>query len=77
MRRFYFYVPKGRTKQIREEARAKNLIAKYMAEAVQRETHPGWPEGYFERVVGKWQGEPLERPEQPPFETRDLLFWDT
>ena len=76
MRRFYFYVSKGRPKQIREEA--KNLsVSKCVAEAVQRETHPGWPEGYFEQVVGKWQGEPLERPEQLPFEERDLLFWDT
>jgi len=33
----------------------------------------GWPPGFFEHVVGSWQGEPLTRPEQPPLEQRDGL----
>jgi hypothetical protein len=35
-----------------------------------------WPEGFFEEVVGGWQG-PLERPDQGRFEsTRDTEFMD-
>ncbi len=72
MPQLHFYVPEDVAKRIQEKAKAKNLsVSKFVAETMQRETHSGWPEGYFEQVVGKWQGEPLERPEQLPFEVRD------
>ena len=32
-----------------------------------------WPKGFFEDVVGGWQGEPLDRPEQGHAERRDRL----
>jgi len=47
--------------------------ARYLADLVEREVGKGWPEGFFERVVGAWQGEPLERPPQPAFEEREEL----
>ena len=31
----------------------------------------GWPPGYFERNAGSFRDEPLERPEQLPFEKRE------
>jgi len=31
-----------------------------------------WPEGYFERTFGKWEGA-LERPPQGEFETREAF----
>lgn len=35
----------------------------------------GWSPGFFETVIGSWEGEPLERPPQLPFEVReDLTF---
>ena len=72
MPQLHFYVPDDVAKQIQEKAKAKNLsVSKYVAEMMQRETHSGWPEGYFERVVGKWQGGPLERPEELPTEEQD------
>ena len=72
MPQLHFYVPDDVAKQIQEKAKAKNLsVSKYVAEMVQRETHSGWPKGYFERVVGKWQGEPLERSEELPTEEQD------
>ena len=50
MRRRHFYVSENVAKQLREKAVAKNLSAsKYVAETMQRKTHAGWPEGYFER----------------------------
>jgi hypothetical protein len=33
----------------------------------------GWQPGFFEEVIGSWEGEPLERPEQLPYETREEL----
>lgn len=72
MPQLHFYVPDKIAKRIKEKAKARNMsVSKFVAETMQRETHLGWPEGYFERVVGKWQGEPLERPKQLPLEERD------
>jgi hypothetical protein len=33
----------------------------------------GWQPGFFEEVIGSWKGEPLERPEQLPYEVREEL----
>lgn len=33
----------------------------------------GWPPGFFEEVIGGWQGEMLERPEQGEYEVREEL----
>jgi len=30
----------------------------------------GWQPGFFEEVIGSWEGEPLERPGQLPYEVR-------
>lgn len=74
MPQLHFYVPDDVAKRIQEKAKAKNMsVSKFVAETMQRETHSGWPEGYFERVVGGWKGEPLERPEQPPLEERNFF----
>jgi len=32
-----------------------------------------WQPGFFEEVIGSWEGEPLERPEQLPYEIREEL----
>jgi hypothetical protein len=37
-------------------------------------TKKGWIPGFFEEVIGGWVGEPLERPEQGEYETRETLF---
>jgi hypothetical protein len=31
----------------------------------------GWMPGFFEEVIGSWEGEPLIRPEQGKYETRE------
>lgn len=43
---------------------------------IQRVTPPlqGWMPGFFEEVIGGWVGEPLSRPEQGEYETREQLF---
>lgn len=73
MPQLHFYVPEEVARRIREKAKAKNLsVSKFVAETMQRETHVGWPEGYFETVVGSWLGE-FPEPEELPFEERDPL----
>ena len=74
MPQFHFYVPDDIARQIQEKAKASNMsVSRFVAEIMQRETASGWPKGYFERVVGAWQGEVLERPEELTFEERDEL----
>jgi hypothetical protein len=34
----------------------------------------GWMTVFFEEVIGGWVGEPLTRPEQGEYETREQLF---
>ena len=65
------YVPDAAADVIRKRAEARGIsVSRYLAELVQREIGGGWPEGYFEAVVGKWQGAVPSRPVQGPLETR-------
>lgn len=36
----------------------------------------GWQPRFFEEVIGSWEGEPLKRPEQLPYEIREELTFD-
>ena len=68
------YVPDSIAEAIRRRARARGIpVSRYLAELVRREVSGGWPEGYFEAVVGKWQGESLVRTEQGELEMRATL----
>jgi hypothetical protein len=59
-----FYVPEEVAEKVKiVAAREGKPISKYLADLVKRELSPGWPEGYFEHVLGSWQG-PLDRPEE-------------
>ena len=65
------YIPDAAADVIRKRAEARGIsVSRYLAELVQREVGSGWPEGYFEAVVGKWQGEAPTRPAQGRLETR-------
>ncbi|CAN5784868.1 hypothetical protein BH24DEI2_BH24DEI2_25220 [soil metagenome] len=73
MPQLHLYVPDEVAKRLREQAKAKKIsLSKHLAEIVQRETPTGWPEGYFEEVVGGWIGD-FEEPEDLPLEERDPL----
>jgi hypothetical protein len=48
-------------------------ISRYIAELVRREIGTDWPDGFFEEVVGGWQGKPLKRAPQGQFEEREPL----
>ncbi len=73
MPQLHLYVPDEVAKRLREQAKTRKMsLSKYLAEIVQRETPTGWPEGYFEEVVGSWVGD-FEEPEDLPLEERDPL----
>jgi hypothetical protein len=67
------YVPEDVAEKVRAAAsREGKPVSRYLAELVRRDVGVGWPEGYFERVLGSWQGK-LERPDDPPPQERDGL----
>jgi hypothetical protein len=60
--------------EIKRRAETQGLsVSRFVMGLVQREIGKGWPQGFFEEVVGGWQGEPLERPAQLTLETREEL----
>lgn len=72
MTQLHCYVPEEIARQAQARAMQSGLsLSRYLAELVKRDvgTNEGWPEGYFE-LFGKWEGAPLERAEQLPFEKR-------
>jgi hypothetical protein len=70
----HFYVPDELGEEIRRRAQAQGVpLSRYLVEIVQRELGGGWPPSYFDDVVGRWEGEPLERPAQGDVEQRDSL----
>jgi hypothetical protein len=76
MPQLHFYVPDQMADRIRQQAVAAGMsISQYLAEVVKRELQPEWPDGFFEEVVGGWQGLPLERPAQGEFDERKPLLF--
>ena len=72
MPQLHLYVPEGIANVVRHRARARRMtVSGYLAELVKREVASGWPDGYFEDVVGGWRGKPLKRAAQGGFEHRD------
>ena len=75
MPQLHFYIPKDLADRIQREAQAaQKSVSSYLAELVKREMAPTWPEGFFEDVVGNWQGEELQRPPQGEYEQRIALI---
>ena len=74
MAQLHFYLPNATAGEIKRRAQAAGkTVSKYLAELVTRELNAGWPNGFFEEVVGGWKGEPLERPDQGLPEKRNGL----
>ena len=74
MPQLHLYVPDRVAGVVRERARARGMtVSGYLAELVTREVASDWPEGYFDQVVGGWEGGPLRRPAQGRFESREEL----
>ena len=74
MPQLHVYVPDRVASVVRERARARGkTVSGYLAELVTREVASDWPRGYFDQVVGGWEGRPLRRPAQGRFERREKL----
>jgi hypothetical protein len=74
MPQLHCYVPEQLARKVQERAAAAGIsTSRYLAELLQREVDNSWPEGYFEQVVGGWQGEELVRPPQLAPEERDAF----
>jgi hypothetical protein len=71
MPQLHLYVPEDVAAKVREKAKARKLtVSRFLAEVIKREVGEGWPDGYFERVCGKWKGEfpELTRDEPEPLD---------
>jgi hypothetical protein len=74
MPQLHLYVPDETAAQVTARAKARGIsVSKLLAEMVHQEIGKGWPDSFFEEVVGGWKGEPLERPDQLTLEKRDRL----
>lgn len=75
MPQLHFYVSEKTAAYVKKKAESAGLsVSKYIAELVENEVAIDWPEGFFEEVVGGWEGEPLERAPQGAYEVRLDLF---
>ncbi|TCJ20704.1 ribbon-helix-helix protein, CopG family [Rubrobacter taiwanensis] len=74
MPQLHLYVPEETAEALRRRARERgSSLSAYLAEIVGREVGgERWPEGFFEEVLGRWEGE-LERPPQGAYEDRARL----
>ena len=74
MPQLHLCVPEDVARQLRERARAAGMsVSRYLAAIIRVEVNQNWPEGFFEDVVGGWQGKPLRRPVQSKREERESL----
>ncbi|HSK74840.1 MAG TPA: hypothetical protein VLQ45_00150 [Thermoanaerobaculia bacterium] len=77
MTRLQIELPDAMAVELRRRAEGEGVTVSHLiVDLLQRDAGDvgkSWPEGFFERVAGAWQGEPLERPLQPRFEERDKL----
>ncbi len=72
MPQLHLYVSDDVAAKVRQRAEACQMtVSDYLTELIKRDIGAGWPEGFFEEVIGGWQGEPLCRPPQGHVEQRD------
>lgn len=74
MPQLHLYVADQVASLVRQRARARKMtVSGYLADLVRREVASGWPEGFFDKIVGAWAGKPFRRPVQGRFERRERL----
>lgn len=77
MPQLHFSVPEEVAEEVRRRAKCAGLsVSKYLADQIEKEhsPKPRLPDWFYTEIVGGWEGEPLVRPEQLPFEERDELL---
>lgn len=74
MPQLHLYVNDDVAAEINRRAQAAGVsVSRFLAQLVQERARAGWPEGWFDRVPGGWRGDPLDRPPQGEYETREAL----
>ncbi len=74
MPQLHLYVPKDVADEVARQAAARGLsVSRYLAELLRSEVKVGWPDGYFDAVVGGWRGRRLTRSPQGELESRESL----
>ena len=78
MPQLHLYVPDTTAQLLKRRAEERGMtLSKYLAEVVRKETdNEEWPGGFFENVLGAWEGK-IERPSQGLYEEREDLSNDT
>ena len=72
MPQLHTYVPKSLAERVAARAKARGVpVSRYLADLIRRDVELGWPDGYFDRVVGGWKGAPLRRAPQGRLEDRE------
>lgn len=77
MPQLHLYVPDATAELLKRRAEERGMtLSKYLAEVVGQEADDEiWPEGFFDDVLGAWEGE-LRRPPQGLYEEREGLSDD-
>jgi hypothetical protein len=72
MAQLHLYMSDDDARAVRRQAAADGLsVSKWLARLVTREVRGrSWPDGWFEDVVGRWEGT-LERPDQGGWPERE------
>jgi hypothetical protein len=74
MPQLHLYVSDVVAREVQRRAREHGLsVSAWLAQLVRGEIGTGWPEGWFDDVLGGWQGESLERGPQGEPESREEL----
>lgn len=74
MPQLHTYIPARLAAQVAARAKARGVpVSRYLAELIRRDVDRGWPEAFFDRAVGGWQGRRLRRAPQGGLEEREAL----
>jgi len=74
MPQLHLYVTDEVAAEVKKRADAQGVsTSRFLATVLAREIGEGWPDHYFEKLVGQWAGEPLERSPQGQYEVRESL----
>jgi len=70
----HLYLKKAVAEEVRRRAESQGLsISAYLAHVVEAAVQDCWPDGYLSEVIGCMENDPLERPAEQGWETRDLF----
>ena len=74
MTQLHCYVPDPVAVRLQEKAQKAGLsVSRYLGDLIKRDVKSAWPEGYFENILGGWQGEALVRSAQGTYEIRQEM----